>query len=99
MTALPSYAPCVARTASTGLNSAAPTTATISTISAGPVMRPSSLVSALGCMASKLATATTATENTRRATSSEMPAGSSGCNISKEVDEVRGMAKHGPIAR
>ena len=29
MTALPSYAPCVARTASTGLNSAAPTTATI----------------------------------------------------------------------
>ena len=47
----------------------------------------------------QVATVKNTTENTRRATSSESPAGSSGSNISNEVEEVRGMARHGPIAR
>ena len=37
--------------------------------------------------------------NTRRAVPSETPSGSSGTNISKAVELVRGMARHGPMAR
>ena len=37
--------------------------------------------------------------NTRRAVPSETPSGNSGTSISKAVELVRGMARHGPMAR
>ena len=68
-------------------------------MSAGPVMRPSTRVMTPGRNVSANATTKKATANTRRAVPSEMPSGSSGTNISKAVELVRGMAKHGPMAR
>ena len=62
-------------------------------------MRPSTRVMTPGRSVSTKATAKKATANTRRAVPSETPSGSSGTSISKAVELVRGMARHGPIAR
>ena len=52
-----------------------------------------------GSSVSANATIKNPTANTRRAVASETPSGSSGTSISKAVELVRGMARHGPIAR
>ena len=62
-------------------------------------MRPSTRVMTPGRSVSANATTKNPMAKTRRAVPSETPSGSSGTSISKAVELVRGIARHGPMAR